>query len=170
MRPDATLPEPVPAAEATRVVLMPFTGEVLDLAVEATPTLAEAVHRVREAEAELRSFKRAVADELLARMDHEASWTIRVPRWEVTGDGPNRTDYDGKALRMALSRLAATGAISVEAAREAVRVEEVYTPVKAKLHKLLKLGGEVAEAIRECEVPSTSARQVRVKPRPDSER
>jgi hypothetical protein len=157
-------------AAPAAVAVTPLTGEVVDLATAEGADLADALHRVRVLEADLRAFKRAVADELLRRMDREASWTLRVPHFEVNGDGPNRTDYDGRELRAALLGLAAEGHITAEAAESGVRVETSYVPVKGRLAALRKLGGVVAERIAACERPSEAARLVRVKPRPDSPR
>jgi hypothetical protein len=152
------------AIAPTALVVVPITGEVLDLATTPTDQLAAAINLTRETEVDLRTFKRRVADELLDRMDREATWTVRLGGFEVSGDGPGRTDIDGRRLYEELQGLVMEARITEHAAREAVKVETTYTAVKSKVNKLRKLGGEVAEAIARCEWPSSTPRQVRVKP------
>jgi hypothetical protein len=126
--PDRATTQVVAKAPAPRLIAVPGTGEALDLDAATPDDLAEVFDTAQQAESALRGFRRLIGDELLARMDHDASYTHRSQHWEVKGEGPRGYAYDGKTLWIALSRLVLRHAISADAARAAVRIDEVYTP------------------------------------------
>lgn len=149
--------------EAQRATLNPATGEVIDLAGASDGQLAESLASVRDYESRLRTFKSEVSDELTRRLDKLCKWTLEVDGFKVVGQSPNRTDYDVEQLGHALSGLMASGVISEEAAKAAVEAEVKLKVKKAGINALLKLGGEVAEAVKACEVPVTTPRRISVK-------
>jgi hypothetical protein len=134
---------------AVRRVLHPLTAEVLELESTGVAELARAIDEVRQLENELRAFKARVGDELLARMDRAARWTLRRDGWEITGDSPRQTAYDGDRLAGELDALVEQDVISREAADAAVR--HTWEARKAGVNALLALGGVVAEAVQRCQ-------------------
>jgi hypothetical protein len=140
----------------------PVTGECIDLAGP-DQDLAGALDRIRQLETELRSVKRAVSDELLARMDQAASWTIHAGDLTLTGQSPDRTEYDGARLAQTVDTLVAGGHITSEAAHAAVESEVTWKVKKAGVNKLLKLGGVVAESVSVCAAPDDRPRRITVK-------
>src|SRR4051812_8842886 len=107
------------------MVLTPLTGELV-LLDSPTDQLADWLHRIRTAEADIRDAKRAVTTELLARMDREARWTARVGGFEVKGDGPGAVEYDAPRLRTELHLLVQAGEITEAAMDEAVEIVQTY--------------------------------------------
>jgi hypothetical protein len=55
-------------------VVIPLTGEAIDLADANTDDLADAIDRIRDLESQLRAAKRQLADEAVARMDGALSF------------------------------------------------------------------------------------------------
>lgn len=147
--------------------IVPYTGEALDLPALNYTQLAEALDEAGRFEREaLRGFKSIVREEVLNRMDEAAAcgedgaWTVRAEGgWKLEGDGPDKTGYDVNLLRTKLEVLRDAGKIKQEAIDKVI-VPERWKVAKRPLSQLLKLGGEVAEAIRECEHPER--RYVRV--------
>lgn len=144
-------------------VLNPRTGEVVSLDAS-TEELAAWLEDVRSWEQEfLRPCKRAVEEVLLERMDHEASYTLRAGRLEITGDGPGRVEYEEEILRNRLRPFVDDGTISRDAYAAAVKEVVTYRPMARGINALRKLGGQVAVAILEAERPSSKPRRVTVK-------
>lgn len=153
--------ELVPAQAAP--IANPMTGEALELTAS-EEDLAAAIDAAKEMEGRLREFKSAISDELLRRMDHEAKWTIRPGRYKVEGSAPPAPDYDAEKLLPVLTRLVREKLITPGAAHDAL--ERPKAPLKVKrrgINALLKLGGEVAAALAECQVEVTKPRSVSVK-------
>lgn len=131
------------------VVVDPATGEAIELATASTDTLAEFLANTRELESRFREQKRAASDEILGRMDREASWTARVGAWTLKGKSPAPvTVYDAQGLRETLDSFVDEGLVSVTAAGEAVEVVTTLKVHARGVNALLKLGGRVAEAVR----------------------
>lgn len=147
--------------EAPALVVNPATGEALDLTV-ATNLLGMAIEDAKAMEAALRSYKREIADELLRRMDRETTYTYRGGGLKITGDGPREPDYDGDKLHEALKPHVAAGTISREASEAAAK--PTFKPMKGGIKKLVKLGGDVAAAVKTAEVPNNKPRGVSVSP------
>jgi hypothetical protein len=145
-----------------RPVITPLTGEVV-LLDSPTDTLADWLHRIRQAEADIRDAKRTVTLELLDRMDREARWTARIGGFEIKGDGPGAVDYDAERLRTELHLLVQAGEITETAMDEAVEIVQTYKAKARGINALRKLGGRVAAAIDACAHPSTRDRRVTVK-------
>jgi hypothetical protein len=75
--------------------------------------LARWLLEARELDDAMRTEKRRVQGELLARMDREASYTVHTGEFELKGDGPEPpTAYDAGALRTALAEFVDAEVIS----------------------------------------------------------
>lgn len=153
------------SAPGTDLIVHPLTGEALELRAPTTD-LAAAIDQAKEMEGALREYKRAIADEILRRMDHEGTWTARLGPYKVTGDGPRQPTYDGERLRSALERLVQVGRISERAMEKAVELVTDYKVKKAGINALLKLGPDVAAAVRGAEEQNLKPRGVRVSVEP----
>ncbi len=131
------------------IVIHPATGEVTDLngPIE---TLAHWLADARELDREMRIEKQRVTDELLARMDREASYTLRAGDLEIKGDGPKPpVEYDAVELREALQEYVDAGVITADALERAVERQPItYKPRAQGLQALEKLGGGVVQAIQ----------------------
>ena len=127
----------------------PITGEVLTLA-SPNADLGRYLADLREFEGRVREYKRAVTDELLARMDRSASWTVHAEGVKLSGASPQPSEeWDGPALREALLDLVDEGVLSIEAVDAAVETVVSYKPRKAGINALRKLGGRAAELVAE---------------------
>lgn len=124
----------------------PVTGEVIELD-QPSGDLAGWLEEIRDAESKLRVFKRDLQDAILARMDRDASWTLREGDFEISGDGPGRVSYDGDELAEVLAGLVEEGLISAQAAEAACETVTTYKPKARGINALRKLGGSVAEVI-----------------------
>lgn len=143
--------------------IVPYSGEVLDLRDASDNQLAKALDEARQFEREqLRGFKRGVEQVVLDRMDANAEWTVHTEEYTLSGDSPGLIDYDVDELRKALARLVSEGKLSEESASKAITAKTEYTASKRGIGQLVKLGGDVAEAIRACERPR-ERRSVRLK-------
>ena len=158
----SAIPESTSAPVGPTSLVDPRTGEVLALAKAPTDRLAAFLLHARDLEGELRAAKAAVSREVHRRMDAEASWTARVGDYQLTGQSPDRIDYDPDALEAALRRLSQEGAIAESAASAALSRVEILKPRRAGIKALLKLGGTVAEALSACERPVERERTVSV--------
>lgn len=155
---DAELSRPLPLPPN------PVTGEVLDLATAPDADLAAWLDAVKSMEQSQRSAKKVVQEELLRRMDRNASYTVREGVWEVTGDSPKpQVHYDVEPLAADLDELVLSGLLTEEA-RSRVIIETVERKVSQReANKLLNIGGPVAEAVARHRTESPRDRRVRVK-------
>lgn len=129
-------------------VVHPATGEQLLLSAP-DERLAEWLKGTRELESRLRELKGLLTEEVNARMDSRAAWTHRWGGFKVSGVAPTPEDvYDGDELAKVLKRLVKKGKIDAEAAANACERVVTWKPKKAGINRLLKLGGDVAEAIK----------------------
>lgn len=153
----------------TSTAMIPHTGELLDLGSMSYEQLGAVLDDARQFEkGPFAEFKRAVTAEILGRMDARAAegedgaWTIHAEGMEITGDSPNRTEYDLNQLREALKQLVADGKISQAAADKCI-VPERWKVAKRALQQTAKVSPEVKAAIDACEQPSTQPRYVTVR-------
>lgn len=149
-------------AEQSVSLIHPQTGEILDLAAAENAQIASWIESVKEWEVNARGAKQLASEEIHRRMDRAACWTLRDGDYEIKGQSPDRTEYLIDSLQVALRNLIAEGLITEEAAQAAVKREVTYKPAKRGINALLKIGGEVAEAIRACEVPDERPRRVSI--------
>lgn len=125
--------------ETTPMQVVSPSGEVLSLD-SPTEDLATWLAEVREHESLLRETKRAVTQELLARMDKLAHWTINAAGLKLTGQSPAVVEeWDGAELRTALLELFDNGTLSIEAVDAAVEQVTTWKPKKAGINALRKL-------------------------------
>lgn len=150
---------------ATTTVVHPFTGETLQLERAETNDLGWFLNEMREYEMRLKEAKRAVTDEALRRLDHQAKWTFRTPDFTLKAPSPAPSEqFDELALRSDLWELVDQGVITEEAAGAAVETVVTYKTRIAGINALRKLGGQVAEVIdRHC-TPVQKTRYVSVTP------
>jgi hypothetical protein len=151
-----------------RVAVVPYTGEAVVLADMTSAQLAQALDDARVFEqSRLRAFKRELQNEVLRRMDaaaargEQAAWTVREGEWKLTGESPDRTDYEVDVLRSVLESLAHARLIAPDAIGEVI-VPSGWKVAKRPLAQLTKLGGAVKDAITSCERPVTRPRNVTV--------
>lgn len=148
---------------APRLLPNTFTGEAIDLDAP-TEALAKDLLYLRELDTERKQLVRAVSDELLARMDKSAAWTLHFPGLDLTGDTPKRREYKPERVLKVLEELVADGTIRKEAAQKAIERKVSYSVKKSGVNAIKKLGGDVAKKLAGCEVPLPDAsRRVSVK-------
>ncbi|HEY1690020.1 MAG TPA: hypothetical protein VGF95_14290 [Solirubrobacteraceae bacterium] len=134
--------------DLARLVIHPATGELLDLDQASTDQLGHWLLDARELDQRVREEKRAVTQEILARMDREARHTFHGSDLELKGDGPKiPTEYDATPLRAELQEFVDGQVISPEALDRAIEVQEVLKPRAEGLNALRALGGPIAECV-----------------------
>jgi len=157
-----------PGGQTIDLIPLPRSGEVLNL-TGSDEHLVTAFDELREFEAEVKTVRTAVADELRRRLDRSALWTRHVGRFKVSAPSPEpKTEYDVDRLRDALAEMVGEGLIDQEAASKALKRDVSYTPVIAGIKALKKLGGDVKDAIEACEMEvERTSRPVTVKIEPN---
>jgi hypothetical protein len=110
------------------------TGEIVDIANATMERVAELSDNMAAVRHEIGEVIDAISTELLARLDKQASWTVRVGdpatvQWEITAPSPKAgTDvYPEDLLEEALTRLIAEGVIATEAATKACKRQLILT-------------------------------------------
>lgn len=146
--------------EVQQYIVNPASGE---LVARDAPTndLGAQLDAVRELEGRLRTFKRAVSDEILGRMDKEGLYTYRLGGFKITGKAPPGPKYDGEVLHRELTRLVEQDVITPQARDRAVSIATVYEPHAAGIKALAKLEA-CAPAIKAAALPNNDARNVSV--------
>jgi hypothetical protein len=142
----------------------PVTGEVLALDAP-TADLARALDELKELTSRIREVRERIDEELLRRMDHKASWTVRTGDGiKITAPSPApKVEWDGPELSVVLAELRGLNLIDYEAIQAALEVVVTYKPKAAGLNALLKLGGEVERRLRACRSEVEPTRRVTVK-------
>lgn len=140
-------------------VVIPLTGEAVELASAGTDDLADAIDRIRDLESQLRSAKRQLADEAVARMDAACQWTLAGEDWKLSAPSPGRVEWDAHRLAAVLARMVVDGQVPREAAEQAVVVEPKVKV--AGLNALLKRPDLKAE-LEACGQPSEAPRNVKL--------
>lgn len=130
-------------------LIHPVTGELVP-ANAPTASLAEQLDTVRNAEADLRSFKRSVTALLLERMDHARDWTLDAGAWSVAAPKPAPA-YDTDQVRATLAALVADGELTEQAAAKAIRERTTWQIDANGMKALLSVEGDVAAALRACQ-------------------
>jgi len=154
-------------------VLDRASGELIDVRESSTDRLARFLDEATELVSLMSEARAQVDRELLRRMDAEATWTARVGDFELRAPSPEAgmTYYDPEALEDALDGLVERGLVCEQAAAAALQVETNVerTPKRRGIAALLRLGGEVAEAVAACERrrEEPPRRSVRVRRRRD---
>ncbi len=155
--------EEITKHDTAEMVSNPVSGEVISLA-DPTDMLARFVADLDDLRQRLETERSQVNTELLERLDKNATWTFQAGGYKITAPSPDPgVEYDGGRLAAALANLADRGVIDTHAYEAAVDCTLVCKAKKRGINALLKLGGEIAEAIRGTEIESTpKARRVRV--------
>lgn len=155
--------QPMTGAEPGVELWHPDTGEVIDLRSASASQLAEWLTAIREWESKTREAKSLVSIELHERFDRAAKWSIREDGFLVSGESPERIEYDPALLRDVLGTLVDANSITPDAADAALKREVTFKPSKRGINALLKLGGNVADAINGCRMEVTRPRRITVK-------
>lgn len=101
----------------SEMIVVPQTGEVLDVKSAPNEMLLEARDKMVEYETDLKSFKRAVDDELIERMTGEGLKTWHVGGHTITASKATERVWDLDLLQDTLARLVKDQIIT-EAKRE----------------------------------------------------
>ncbi len=145
-------------------VMVPVTGEVLDLSTAGTAELAEVRDDALDYERQLRTFKHQLDEELHRRMDFEGSLTLRDGPWEIKGKAPTTTQWDVTKLRATLEDLVRAGHFSARAAEKLLRPEVVLKPQAGKLNTIMRtMPGPVRDALEACREEVPQERRASVK-------
>jgi len=154
-------------------VLDRSSGELIDVREAPTDRLARFLDEAAELVSLIGEARAQVDREVLRRMDEEATWTARAGDFELRAPSPEAgmAYYDEQALEEVLDGLVERGLVSEPAAAAALEVETKVErkPRQGGIKALLRLGGEVAEAVAACERrrEEPSRRSVRVRRRRD---
>ena len=148
----------VPGAMTLEVVV-PGTGELVDLKAMPTDEIAGMVNRVSEAQGEIARFKRAASDELASRLDHEGRRSATIGDYHVSVNAPTEKQWDIDKLKQNLTLLVRAGYISQEKADRCIRnkPEVAWSEVK-----LLLSDPRVAPEISLCYEEVPAARYVKI--------
>lgn len=153
---------------AERTALVPWTGELLDLASMSTVGIIDMLDEIHDFEYDrLRALKRQVQDELLARMDHAVAsgennhWTVTLGDGrKVSGTPPVQERYAIEPLINTLERLIEEGLLTETAAGNALRVKR--EPNVSGIKSLRKLGGIINQRLAACLEPDPRPRTVTI--------
>jgi hypothetical protein len=116
-------------------VIVPITGEIVDLSDQATDRIAEELNEISAFEQDVRSFKRAANEELATRLDHEGRRSADVGEWHLEANAPTERVWDVPELQRALLLAVCEELISGEKATRCIRQEPkvVWSEVKTLL-------------------------------------
>ncbi len=147
----------------TDLVVIPTTGEALELNAP-DDVLAAYIDQIKDLEAQLREVRNRIGDELIGRMDQQASWTLHAGKFKVTAPSPElKEEWDVDALRSLLELLVEEGVVGEPAAKKAIKTEVTYKPVAAGIKALRKvLPGPALQAVDSCRTLVPPRRTVRV--------
>lgn len=145
---------------ASLAIVHPQTGELLDIRNEPTNVLADLHESFMAHERDLRSYRRAVDDELVERMDHEGVRTFKGDGFTIEVGKPTEREWNMDLLLETLDRLVSDGIISSRKAEKCVKVERRAVAREVRpLESDPRTQRQIAACFRE--VPAT--RGVRVK-------
>lgn len=141
----------------------PDTGEVFPIAAASDALLAVALDDLADHQRQLTSWRRALDDEVIARMDAAVRWTIHAGPFRLSAPSAAPVAvYDAQPLRGALTALANAGRFGQGAVDAAVVVATTYTARAGGLKALAKLGPDVQEVIDRYTTRVDRPRSVRV--------
>jgi hypothetical protein len=135
-------------------LLDPQTGELIELAEAEDDRVAEILARLKDLEAQLKQASEEVKGEVIRRMDKAARWTLEAGEWRLKSSSPGVVDYDQKLLKAELNGLVSKGVIDSTAVGRAFTTRMTESVSKSGVNALLKLGGEVKDAIERCQRPA----------------
>lgn len=138
-------------------IVDPASGESKPLHAVETDVLARVLGMVQASiDDHLRALydaKRVLGDEVIARMDRKASWTVRAAGVEIIAPSPSagKIDWNAEKLEEILGVLVEEKLIDREAKLRAVWPDTVYKTDKRAITALLKIPG-VEERIAEARI------------------
>jgi len=144
----------------TALLVIPTTGEAVDVKASPMLALARVMQSIADAEKDLRSAKRELADEIAERLDHEGRRSLDVDGWHLEVSAPTEKKWNVDELRGVLAELVGEGTISDLKSRACVRYKP--EPVWAELKTLLsdpRCQARIAHCFEE--VPTTRYAKVR---------
>lgn len=116
-------------------VLVPHTGEVVDLSEVDDVSLAAVMDSIAEIEADLRSAKRELSDEIAKRLDYLGRRSVDAGEFRLEVTPPQEKEWDLDRLRSDLAELVEEGVISQQKATACVKWTP--SPVWAQIKTLL---------------------------------
>jgi hypothetical protein len=144
----------------TEVIVVPKTGEVLDITGATTTSLAAVIEAINEAEKDLKSDRRQIGDELARRLDIEGRRSVMLDDFRIEVSPPTEKTWDVDELRATLAELVEEGTISDGKAKACVKWTP--EPVWAELKTLLS-DPRCKARITHCFEENAKTRYVRVK-------
>lgn len=123
------------------------SGELVPLDRVTTPQLVRLLglvqHHIDGNLAGLYSAKRMLGDEMIARMDRQAKWTVKEPGVEVKAQSPTAgtITWNGEKLYDTLMKLTREGMIDREAALRAAWPDTIYKTDQRAIDALRKIPG-----------------------------
>jgi hypothetical protein len=103
-------------------VVIPGTGEVVPLDAP-LDLFVGAWEHMQELDADLKSARRALSDEIARRLDHEGRRSLAVGRVKFEVNAPTEKQWDLKELQETLAELLAEDTISQAKAESCIRWE-----------------------------------------------
>jgi hypothetical protein len=88
------------------------TGELIDLRDAPVEVIGQIAEDIDARLSELRSDKRALSDEITARLDHEGRRSMEISGWRFETTAPEEREFDVAGLQAVLAELVAEGTIS----------------------------------------------------------
>jgi hypothetical protein len=114
--------------------LMRSTGELIDLSGAPAGVIGQIAEDIDQRIADLRSDKRALSDEITARLDHEGRRSMEIDGWRFETTAPEEREFDVPELQGVLAELVAEGTISQAKADKCI--EWVPKPVWIQIKPL----------------------------------
>ena len=105
-------------------ILHPTTGELVLLGEAELPKLSDLYDALAEEERRLKSLKRALSDEVAARLDHEGRRSMSFDDYKIEDTAPTQKEWDMDELRGTLAELVEEQTISMDKSLACVK----YTP------------------------------------------
>ena len=140
-------------------VVVPSTGELLDLRLLTTSDIAEKIEFYAEVSDRIREFKRGASDELAHRLDFEGRSSADVGEWHIEASKATERDWDMDRLQTTLDDFVTAGTISQAKAQRCIRVKT--EPVWGEVKRLLE-DPRTAPEISLCFETRAAPRYVRV--------
>jgi hypothetical protein len=85
---------------SAELTVLPFTGEIIELATADINDLARLLADVKDYESRLREAKSLLSQEVLRRQDRDAKWTTPAGGYVLKGSSPApQEEFDALALR-----------------------------------------------------------------------
>lgn len=141
-------------------VVVPGTGEILDLSELPDDEIAFRLHFIAEVSRDISSFRREVAVELAQRADRANTRTLHAGQWKIEVNAPTEKQWDIDRLLGTLDKFVDEGTITQRAADACTRTK--VEPVWGRIKTLLS-DPRTAPEISLCfeEVPTTRTASVK---------